>query len=134
MKIKTCDLTGIALDWAVTVAKGIETYGPEDFREQRKYTVKNGEYVYRWSTSREQGWSVIEEADIDVMREREVYVTDRGTEVVQAIGWRAHIGPSRVGQAPRFAQLGPTQLIAGLRCFISYTLGDEVEIADMLLA
>lgn len=133
MKIKTSELANIALDWAVAEALGIETYGPEDFREQRKYTVKNGEYVYRWSSSRAQGGEILENEEIDLIREREVIVTERGTEVVRATGWRAHIGPSRVGQEPRFAQLGPTQLIAGLRCYISYKIGTEVEIPDVLL-
>ncbi len=41
MKVLTSELANIALDWAVAEALGIETYGPEDFREQRKYTVSS---------------------------------------------------------------------------------------------
>lgn len=36
MKIKISELSGIALDWAVAQCEGTASYGPEDFREQRK--------------------------------------------------------------------------------------------------
>lgn len=133
MKVLTSELANIALDWAVATALGIETYGPEDFREQRKYTVKNGEYVYRWSSSRAQGGVILEDEGIDLIRERQPLDCGNGTVRLQPVGWRAQVGPSAVGMEPQFTQFGPTQLVAGLRCFISYKIGAEVEIPDVLL-
>lgn len=66
MIVKTQDLDGIALDWAVAQSEQIETCGPQDFREQRKHRVQCGEFVYRWHQSWMQAGEIIQRERINV--------------------------------------------------------------------
>jgi hypothetical protein len=107
--MKTSELTGAALDWAVTlIEKPIACeYGVEDWRGQRRHTVKNGEYVYRWHQSWAQGGPIIEREGIALIP-----------------GWTA--------ERPGFSADGPTPLIAAMRCYVASKLGDDVEIPEEL--
>jgi hypothetical protein len=109
MKVKASELTDLALDWAVTLIENPRAceYGVEDWRGQRRQTVKNGEYVYRWHQSWAQGGPIIEKERISVF--------------VLGDGWASGF------------QSGPTALIAAMRCHIAFKLGDEVEIPDELI-
>lgn len=111
--MKTSELTDAALDWAVTlIEKPIACeYGVEDWRGQRRQTVKNGEYVYRWHQSWAQGGPIIEREGISL------YLYG-GSE------WNAHVGGKE--------STGPTPLIAAMRCYVSSKLGDTVDIPEEL--
>jgi len=106
MIIKTNNLTGVDLNWAVAKCEGIE----------------NGTGMwagYKWigipySTDWAQGGPIIEAWAIDVG-------TYRGA-------WRA---ARHVGSAPTYGY-GPTPLIAAMRCYVASKLGDEVEIPEAL--
>jgi hypothetical protein len=114
--MKTSELTGLQLDYAVALIEGQVKYGAEDFREQRKHTVESGEYVYRYSTSWTQGGPIIE---------REMVNLD--TEGYQ---WRATVEGSELN----FTEgCGPTPLIAAMRCYVQSKLGDDIEIPEELL-
>jgi hypothetical protein len=116
MKIKTADLTALQLDYLITsieVPKGIE-YGVKDWREQRNYTIKHGEYVYRWSTSWNQGGLIVDRERIDIEHDL------CSTEVVARKYLRDEYAE----------QWGPTALIAAMRCFVASKLGDEVDIPE----
>jgi len=112
MKVKVFKLQDLALDWAVTTLEKPEAckYGVEDWRDQRKHTVVNGEYVYRWHQSWAQGGPIIEQERIELWGD--------GDE-----GWIAYdnLNPK---------QKGPTPLIAAMRCYVAGQLGDEVEIPE----
>ncbi len=111
--IKTSELTGAALDWAVSLIDEPEAckYGAQDWREQRTRTVKNGEYVYRYHQSWAQGGPLLE-------RER-ISVNQFGG------AWKA----SSLRQS---AIVGPTPLIAGMRCYVASQLGETVDVPDEL--
>lgn len=117
MKVKTAELTGLALDWAVAKCEGIELYGPSDFKERRTRSVKNGEFLYRYHQSWAQGGPIIEREMIMFQSTGEAgvmaYFRSRGTSGVTAYG--------------------PTHLIAAMRLVVAAKMGDEVEIPEELL-
>ena len=106
MKIKTNELTGAALDWAVAMA---ENWAGADF-EIRPY-----------STDWAQGGPIIEQERIRVRFEVECYwhfTTPTDTWIANYEGagdW-----------------LGPTLLIAAMRCYVASKLGDTIDIPEEL--
>ena len=140
MKIKTSELSAQALDWAVSYARG---YSPEkDFHshgmtwngwwETAAYiNTKPNEYrrVPKYSTDWAQGGPIIEREKIDVFTSYEgpyIEGADAGST-----GWasRRH---TKGGPINPKRYLGPTPLIAAMRCYVSSKLGDEVEIPEEL--
>ena len=109
--MKTSDLTGPALDWAVSEAE-YQTDPP------RKGWVleyhKTGQQMWPYSTSWEWGGPIIE-------RERTAHWPD------EEGGWLAS---SDAGRGHDYH--GPTPLIAAMRCYVASRLGDEVEIPKEL--
>ena len=101
MKLKTRDLTGAALDWAVAKCEGKEkTWGKSPF-------IPYGYHMgYRYS----ENWM---HAGIIIQRERInlYYLHDM---------WRA--------TAPTDEMSGETPLVAAMRCYVASKLGREVEI------
>jgi hypothetical protein len=116
MKIKTTDLIGPTLDWAVAqckfdrqtgTAKGpMLTYAP-----CRVLYIPEGKrtwYVYTPSTKWTQGGPIIEREGITIQQSPERDC------------WMAHKdGPAYEGLTP---------LIAAMRCYVASKLGDEVEV------
>jgi len=114
--MKTSELTDRALDWVVTMIEKPEAceYGVEDWVNQRKYTVKNGEYVYRWHQSWMQSGPIIE---------REML--------------KLHCGEGGVWWAATYTEphrplSGSTPLIAAMRCYVASVLGEEVDVPEEL--
>ena len=109
MKIKTADLTGQALDWAVERALGTSEFwfAPDEFKPQ----YESGESHY--STNWAQGGPIIEREGMQIQT-----FMDK---------WLASI------PKPFVQQEGPTPLIAAMRCYVSSRLGDEVDIPEELL-
>ena len=114
--MKTSELTGLQLDYAVALIEGEVKYGAEDFREQRRHTTECGEYVYRYSQSWAQGGPIIESEMITV-------------EPAANAGWEASAWPVN----PNGVMWGETPLEAAMRCYVQSKLGDEVEIPEELL-
>lgn len=102
MKVKTSELTGIALNWAV--AKAIGEYKPVA--------------VPSYSTDWAQGGPIIEREDCWPSRYYGA-AQSRG-KVYQA---SAYNGSSAYAQ-------GPTPLIAAMRCYVASKLGDTVDIPE----
>lgn len=115
MKIKTSELTGIALDWAVANCEGIGWWAAEDpsdglfldYERMQRYTP---------STDWAQGGPIIEL---------------EGIAVHPCPTWTARYGLNQGGR--HFQHTGPTPLIAAMRCYVASKLGDEVEIPEELL-
>ena len=114
MKIKTADLIGPALDWAVAKCEG-KIYGykhqlVDDCRDVIPYTPSSD-----WS----QGGPLIQWECLDVRVFAEHGAPDGGPY------WISERHPA-VGH-------GPTPLIAVCRCFVASRLGDEVDVPDELV-
>jgi len=115
--IKTADLTGSALDWAVAKCIGhrvAENYGtyirihlPDP--KQSSYTL-----AFCPSTDWAQGGPIIE---------REKFKLHCGEN---NIWWSA------TNQNPHRPVSGPTPLIAAMRCYVISEMGDEIEIPEEL--
>ena len=119
--MKTSELTGAALDWAVTVAEGFD---PETLNTKTGvvYSLRYG--VYRPSTDWAQGGPIIEREKIEIF-------TEKGTPE----SWVASVARYQNGERLkgwRLHQYGPTPLSAAMRCYVASKLGDEVEIPEEL--
>lgn len=107
--MKTYELTGVALDWAVCKAKG-------------EYQCPVDEYTAAWMTNRRYSTDWLLGGPII---EREKICTIPPHADIEL--WEAY--------HPDFAQeehYGPTPLIAAMRCYVASKLGDEVEIPEGL--
>ena len=112
MKIKTSELTGTALDWAVAKCEVGEPVG--SFLDG---VVVHPDYnKFYPSTNWAQGGPIIE-------RERITIISDY-REIKD--GWMAESYDSE------HQVFGPTPLIAAMRCYVASKLGDEVEIPEEL--
>ena len=124
MKIKTSELTGPALDWAVAKSEG-ERYGPPTFRVHQNSKgatvylntgMQQSGIPYRPSTDWAQGGPIIEREGITLR------------SCIDGAAWDAELAYEETILAP-----GPTPLIAAMRCYVASKLGDEVDIPEELL-
>lgn len=103
--MKTNELTGAALDWAVAQCEGFD----------------NGDWLPDYSTDWAAGGAIIEREEISISRE---FSSGR-------IEWAAWTPAPFRDDAEAFGY-GETPLIAAMRCYVASKLGDEVEIPDEL--
>lgn len=114
--MKTSELTGAALDWAVAKCEGAYIPSVDTDIDGTKRVNYGGMYP-DWSTDWTQGGQIIERDWIELLH-------DGNT-------WQA-IGRGFGEDAPE--GFGPTPLIAAMRCYVASKLGDEVEIPEEILA
>jgi hypothetical protein len=110
VKIKTSELTGVALDYAVAKCEGVPVDAPG-------YDWKIGHWAHQYS---------IDWAAAGVIIEREGIELKRG--LVRPFVWAAFAYNN-----PTAHRCGPTALVAAMRCYVSSKLGDEVEIPNELI-
>lgn len=116
--MKTIELTGAALDWAVAKCEGYEP-----FNDSVSWLIEHdGRYVDlpRYSTNWAQGGPIIEREWLDI--------TPWPNESREDMRWHCQQHDS----ANDCAQYGETPLIAAMRCYCSAKLGDEIEIPQEL--
>ena len=146
MKIKTSELTGAALDWAVAKCEGfkpadlyIDRYRGEPLEKARIWTRlkdEDGEYDGSHMTGPDRLYSRKWEAGGPVIEREKISVIHYTGNVGGA--WRATNGENVVEEALSFehnkavTQFGPTPLIAAMRCYVASKLGDEVEMPKEL--
>jgi hypothetical protein len=107
--MKTSELTGAVLDWAVAKCEGVALLDPHGNKWELCWTLlgdDSGEY-YAPSTDWAIGGAIIERELIAIHGD-----------------WRATLGEGTYE--------GPTPLIAAMRCYVASKLGDEVEIPKEL--
>jgi hypothetical protein len=112
VKIRTSELIGPALDWAVAKCAGEFDWnlGAKRFLYLHKYSE------LRYSTDWDQGGPIIE---------REKLRLDPRDSEWQANSWNeAHQDFD--------TSYGPTPLIAAMRCYVASKLGDEVDVPEKL--
>jgi hypothetical protein len=107
MKIKTAELIGPALDWAVSKSDGWD--GPD--LASYLFTSRHVKPSVDWS----QGGPIIE---------REKFKLHCGEN---NIWWAA------TNQNPHRPLSGPTPLTAAMRCYVASVLGDEVDVPEECL-
>lgn len=115
MKIKTSELTGPALDWAVAKCLG----QPDEWMADHKRG-----YINSPSTDWSQGGPIIER-----IKPQLTYQTS-GKHAGQ---WGCNIWhTNKQGALCPGTQYGPTPLIAAMRCYVASKLGDEIDIPEEL--
>ena len=119
MKIKTSELQGAALDWAVAKCEVTEPIEEFDY-----FFLKNHDngFCY-YSTNWALGGPIIEREGIAVDCERSsgrVSGWVACNEVAGDENWDANV------------HYGPTPLIAAMRCYVASKLGDTVETPEEL--
>jgi hypothetical protein len=151
--MKTAELTGTALDWAVAKCAGVMVYPSK----QGRWMTKNyGEFNHRhgapwWhpSTNWAQGGPIIERESISVIRLDDEDIPDHkgfwtGKKVPQwgAVRGEKHCPEEQYGpqgdnwgksyHVDEDAVCGPTPLFAAMRCYVASKLGDNIEIPEEL--
>ena len=113
MKIKTSDLTGAALDWAVATCEGIvcTTW------EGAVLDQFNNPVMYS------DDWGIA-----GPLIERELISLDCQFDVNEWHAWT----PAPEQETGEARAVGDTPLIAAMRCYVASQLGDEVEIPEEL--
>lgn len=112
VKIKTADLIGPALDWAVGHIEGFT----DDESLAARVGPNEDEDPYHPSTDWSQSGPIIE-------RERIALLPDRYDKSGYPDGW---IGSMGICGQP--GQPAPFPLIAAMRCYVASKLGDELDI------
>lgn len=133
MKIKTSELTGAALDWAVAKCEGVneEAFNLYYTPTEPSDLDTNGYPEFHYSTIWAQGGPIIEREDINVNHYTYSEVTEFGQEIYRKDGWTAFTTVSAYWMTPKRAY-GPTSLIAAMRCYVMIHFGDEIEIPQEL--
>jgi hypothetical protein len=124
MKIKTDELQGAALDWAVAKCEEpgltVETFKHEWER-----------YNYAASIDWAQGGPIIEREKLGMWWATH-YVDGDGVEYGNH--WYAETGcTDDNADGPYRVATGPTPLITAMRCYVATKLGDEIEVPEDLL-
>ena len=119
MKIRTADLNGAALDWAVAQCEGLD---------EREYVEIDNLYGAKWrgpeySTDWAQGGPIIE-------REKIEWQWIPAPDKAHQYGARK---PSLGGLNRTFCMDGPTVLVAAMRCCVISEFGYEIDIPEELL-
>jgi hypothetical protein len=119
--IKVSESTGAALDWLVAKCEGINPL-------IRHYKTKPGAALYsnggatiplEYSANWAQGGPIKERERIWTR------TTDEGEDDPECL-WRAEL-PYRA------VEVGPTELVAAMRCYVTSKLGEKAEIPEELL-
>ena len=105
--MKTSELTGAALDWAVAICEHNVGWEPEG--EDRDF----------YSTDWGQGGPIIEREGVTL------------TQYDDYPNWSATLYATDYNEHTHVT--APTPLIAAMRCYVASKLGDEVEIPEELL-
>jgi hypothetical protein len=113
--MKTSELQGAALDWAVAKCEGV--YAPSvNIDSDGTKRINYGGMYPEWSTDWAQGGPIIERESI------QLWVGQQ---------WNASMEPNNIN--PAEFESGPTLLIAAMRCYVASKLGDEVEVPEQLM-
>ena len=122
--MKTSELTGAALDWAVAKCEGVDDItfysgceGGDRNRPRKWVSNSNGFFTFDFS-SWAQGGPIIEREGINLFQRK-------GATAKEGKAWLAYDNKN-----PEMA--GPTPLIAAMRCYVASKLGDTVEIPGEL--
>lgn len=123
-EVKTADLVGVALDWAVAWAEGDKVSAEDGYVVVAEFSEQHGDFFsvcYSPSTDWSQGGSLIERHEITIYPPRHL--------VMPADGWGAQF---YIVNNPKVFR-GSTPLIAAMRAIVAAKLGDVVSVPSELL-
>lgn len=129
MKIKTSELTGAPLSWAVAKCEGHEQIRFRGCLVDPKTVSDGGALPTKWrpQTNWAQGGPIVERELGNLYRRANATAAE--PEVWTGIAYK---------RTPDYTaaihQDGPTPLIAAMRCYVASKLGAEVEIPDELIS
>lgn len=119
MKIKTAELTGPALDWSVAKC---ERRPYSVILDAAKGVLPLTAPIFSPSTSWQEGGPIIEREEISIRHE---------IPAMRDSIWQARPSLSAKGAGGRWG-VGPTPLIAAMRCYVASKLGDTIDIPEEL--
>jgi hypothetical protein len=139
--MKTAELTGAALDWAVAKCEGYtglhKIAGRMPHEPQLGVLPPRKEYgvMELWelcySTDWAQGGPIIEREKLGVWFSDEVI--DEDGNILREMCWYCETScTADNGDEPYKCEVGQTPLIAAMRCYVASKLGDEIEIPKEL--
>jgi hypothetical protein len=101
--MKTIELTGAALDWAVAQCEGFD----------------NGDWLPDYSTDWAAGGPIIEQEGISI-------------ENAEGLYWTAGLThrDEEYGGVKRAEEQGDTPLIAAMRCYVASKMGNEINLPE----
>lgn len=146
MKIKTADLIGLALDWAVAVVEGLRPVMHHDhMRAKAAANNYKGDLAWHLEVTPNEPITVDEIGVTHVLRpyseqwsqggpiiEREELGLKRNAPCSQGREWEASPSITAKGAGGKWGY-GPTPLIAAMRCYVASKLGDEIDVPEELL-
>lgn len=122
--MKTAELTGAALDWAVAKCEGVGVEVDSSLRlaeiilDKAQDMTRYGSWVFKPSTNWAQGGPIIEREGINLKK---------NTIAPKRAMWVTY------SDDMQHSAFGSTPLIAAMRCYVASKLGDEVEIPQELI-
>ena len=122
--MKTSELTGAALDWAVAKCEGIN-YVKDDVRFR-------GAYARKYSTDWAQAGPIIQRESIFLVREKAGHMGRRLWAATLGANKAVGIGEESIKLYRDAFVYGPTPLISAMRCYVASKLGDEIELPEEL--
>lgn len=135
--MKTSELTGVALDWAVAKCEGLSLYKDAvldgiqmDGWYVAGYYMDPNAWIrlgrLRYSADWAQGGPIIERELIDVQAK-----FNSGSDIVPKGKWYWQASTVNEDDIAYWFD-GPTPLIAAMRCYVASKLGDDVDIPKEL--
>ena len=113
--MKTCELTGAALDWAVAKCDGLDYFEPAIGPMEPEYSAD-------WA----QGGPIIERERISVRYSDGQWIAE----------WWADNSGMTKNPGQRFTHnrfmAGPTPLIAAMRCYVASKCGESIQVPEGL--
>jgi len=127
MKIKTSELKGDALDWAVAKCEGYFTTAGQDLNYWTSPDGAKHFMAMRNATGHGVHWT---HASTDWSEGGPIIERERITSSYEGKGVWIAGGFNGVAYIMNYP--GPTPLIAAMRCYVASKLGNEVEVPDEL--
>lgn len=121
--MRTSELTGAALDWAVAKCEGAYAPSVHTDADGTKF-VNYGGMFPEWSADWTYGGPIIERERIFLKPSKLSPTT------AKRVAWGAHGFYGNTEQ--KVHRHGPTPLIAAMRCYVASKLGDDIELPEEL--
>ena len=128
MKVKTSELSGRALGWAVA-----SCFGHECDEDNNPIWFDEDGYMEDYEPWRDwaQGGPLIEREGICISkRYAPVFLPEGAAPVIECVA-QYFIPPHSALEVHR--SYGPTPLVAAMRCFLAAQVGDTIEVPDALV-